>query len=79
MKLRKHPAAKAVILGVVVALFGLFFGLIRAEPRINAAEPATPSPPVEYDRFFAPNGSRSEPQSAVPTPAPRPYTRTRGS
>ncbi len=74
MKLRKQAPAKAAIAIATAGLILAFYAVVRAEPRIKAAT-VTPTAPVNYDRFFAPNTS-------VPIATPEPVTphgRTRAS
>jgi hypothetical protein len=74
MRLRKQAPAKALIVAAIAGLFFAFFSLIKSEPRIDAE--AEPLPPVDYNRFFAPNASAAD---AAPAPSPPVHTRTRPS
>jgi hypothetical protein len=73
MKLRKQAPAKALILALSAGLLFAFYSLVKAEPRIQAEAPS-PQPPVDYDRFFAPNASPSTAPQVMPT-----HARTRAS
>lgn len=75
MKLRRQTAAKVGIFLASAGLFFGFFGLVRAEPRIKAAQ-IQESFSIDYQKFFQPvRGS----QSAGPLPKTPIYTRTGGS
>ncbi len=78
MKLRKQAPAKALIVLSMLGLLLAFFGLMRSEPRIKAAEGTQDLPRVDYRRFFAPGQA---PPDAPPAPAQpaSPHTRTRAS
>ena len=67
MKLRKQAAAKAAIVTLTAALLAAFYGVIHANPRINADDAPQAQPPVDYDRFFAPGTTpQSQPGPVIP-------------
>ena len=74
MKLRKQAPAKAFILVAALGLLLGFFGIVKSEPRIKAAETESIKKTIDYRRFFAPPTSGQTPQTEITT-----HTRTRAS
>lgn len=80
MRLHKQTKLKAVLTALAGGLMLAFFGLVRAEPGLDAeaeAEseaPVTPTP--DYGRFFAPSRDAT-PQA--PGSSPPVHTRSRAS